>query len=86
MNDHCLETVKSSSTDLLMPTLNGTITFIKMNDIASFVSQQLHFDVPWPLDEFLNEHRTVPESGCRLGRSSLEHFSNLFHVSHDSHS
>lgn len=68
-----------------MTTLHRTIAFVQMHDIAGMVSEQLHLDVTWSLDEFLDKHRAVSESSRGFGRRTIEHLAYFLHLSYDSH-
>ena len=48
--------------DLLMSSLHGAVTLVQVDDIAVVVTQQLHLDVLWSIQEALDEDCTVAES------------------------
>ena len=52
---------------LLVSALHRTITLGKMNGFAMGIGQDLKFDVPRVVQEFLQIDRPVPESRLRLG-------------------
>src|SRR5688572_31021919 len=45
--------------DLLMTTLNGTLTLEEMDDVTEMIGQDLELDMPWLLDEPLDVQRAV---------------------------
>lgn len=68
-----------------MPPLDGAVALVQMHHVARFVAQQLHFDVPRSLDEFLDEHGAIAESSLRLRGSTFEHLSYLLHLPDNAH-
>ena len=72
--------------NLLVSSLDGAVTFIKMNDIAFLVTQNLHFDVLWVLKVFFNENIVNAESFRCFGTRGTELWKKFFFASYDSHS
>lgn len=56
---------------LLVAALYGALALWEENHIAVFVTQHLNFDVPWLLNELLNEHARVTKRCCCLLRSLI---------------
>ena len=54
---------------LLMTSLNGTVSFVQMYDIAVFIPENLNFDVLRLLKIFFNENRRIIKSYLSLCRS-----------------
>ena len=50
--------------DLLMPPLHRAIALEEMHQVAVLVAQQLHFDVPRPADELLDEDIGLPNAAA----------------------
>lgn len=68
-----------------MPTLHGAVALVQVHDIAGVIPEQLDLDVARPLNELLDEHRAVSESGRRFGGRAIEHLADFLHLLHDSH-
>ena len=68
-----------------MSSLHGAIPLIKVNQIAIFVSQDLHFNVFWILYVFLNKNviHTKSFPGFTLGIVELR--DQILLIPHDSH-
>ena len=49
--------------DFLVAALNGTFAFAQVDDIAVLVAEDLDLDVPWRLDELLDEDALVAKTG-----------------------
>ena len=47
--------------DLLVPSLDGTVSLPKANGISAFVGEYLDFDMPWMRDVLLDQHSSVAE-------------------------
>ena len=58
--------------NLLMPPLHGAVAFEEMHEVAVQVAQQLHLDVPSPLDELLDEHRRGAEGRLAFALRTFE--------------
>lgn len=54
---------RSDLDDLLMPSLNGAVSFVQMNDVSIAISEDLHLDVTRSYDVLLEEQRSVAEGG-----------------------
>ena len=51
---------------LLVPTLHRAVTLEEVDEVAVHIAEQLHLDVPRPLDELLDEHARAAEGGLAL--------------------
>ena len=58
--------------DLLMPPLHGAVALEEMHEVAVQVAEQLHLDVPSPLDELLHEHGRRAEGRLALALRTFE--------------
>jgi hypothetical protein len=58
--------------DLLVASLDGTVTLEKMDGVSDRISKDLDFNVSWALEETLDEHSSVPESGFGLADSAFK--------------
>ena len=58
--------------DLLVATLDGTITLEKVDGVACGISKDLDLDVARALKEALDEDSAITESALRLGYSTFE--------------
>jgi len=56
----------------LIASLNGTVSFSKMNNIALIISQYLILDVAWVLDEFLDINPAIPKGLLGFGPCGME--------------
>mmetsp|Transcript_38226 Transcript_38226/g.74046 ORF Transcript_38226/g.74046 Transcript_38226/m.74046 type:complete len:354 (+) Transcript_38226:2589-3650(+) len=72
--------------DFLVTSLDGTVTLEQVDNVPVFVTDDLHLNVPWVLNELLEEHTTVPKSRSRLRGSSDETFRQLILVPAQTHS
>ena len=52
--------------DFLMPALDRAVALEKMHAMAMRVCENLHFDVPWPVQILFQQHLVVAEAGFRL--------------------
>ena len=57
---------------LLMPPLHRAIALEQVHQVAVLVAEQLHFDVPRPLDELFEEDVGAAEGGQRLALGLFE--------------
>ncbi len=57
---------------LLMPALHGAVALPEMDDVAVLVGEDLHFDVPRPLDVLLEIDAGIAKRGFGLGRGLLQ--------------
>lgn len=71
--------------DLLIADLHGTVPLPQMQRAAGAVGEDLHLDVAWPLDPFLEEQRAVAEGLGRLAAAPLEGFRHRSAVFDDAH-
>ena len=60
-----------------MPSLNRTVALIEMNNVAVLVTKDLHFDMSWTFDEFLEEQGAIAKSRLCFRASPLERFRNF---------
>ena len=67
---------------LLVPPLHGTFALEQMHDVSVAVGEDLHLDVPRPLDEALDVERAVAEGRRRLSPRVLHGVGDLIRV-HD---
>ena len=58
--------------DLLVPALDRAVAFVKVNEVAVPVAQDLHFDVLGLADEFFDEDVGHAERGARLAPRLVE--------------
>jgi hypothetical protein len=65
--------------------LHGAVALAQMNDVALAVSQDLKFDVPRPLQEFLHVDLVVAERGARLGLGDADGVQQRGFGVHDAH-
>mmetsp|Transcript_21778 Transcript_21778/g.32094 ORF Transcript_21778/g.32094 Transcript_21778/m.32094 type:complete len:337 (+) Transcript_21778:2420-3430(+) len=71
--------------NLLVPTLNTTITLVQMYDISCSISNDLYLNVTRTVYKLLNENTSVTEGSQGLRGSRVEHISDIFFVSDYSH-
>jgi len=58
--------------NLLMPSLHRTIAFVKMQQVAMMIGQNLHFQVPRPGQVLFQEDGCIAESRSRFALCFLE--------------
>ena len=71
--------------DLLVAALHGAVALKQVYDVAVVVRQDLHFDVPGPLDEALEEDLVVAEGRARLAPTGLDRLVEVGRVVHHPH-
>lgn len=71
--------------DLLVPPLNRAVAFEQMNAISLRISENLNFNVPWPLEEAFDENGAVAEGGLGLTDSSAEGVCEFGLFANDAH-
>lgn len=71
--------------DLLVSSLDRTVTLEEVDAVALSVTQQLDFDVAGSVEESLDEDRSVAEGRLGLGNGSLEPFLEVLLLAYDSH-
>ncbi len=69
-----------------MTPLNGTLALAEMNDIAMRVGHDLNFDMPRVLDEPLDKHAVVAETGPGFIDGGFEPGTHFVFASRDPHS
>ncbi|MNR27640.1 hypothetical protein D3C85_1449210 [compost metagenome] len=57
-----------------------------MYDFPVIISYDLHFDMPWAIDKFLQEYRIVAKSIFRLTTRFKKAFFQLLIIMYDAHS
>ena len=72
--------------DLLMTSLDGAITLVKMNNVAGTITKDLDLNVTGTLNELLHKDGTVTETGQSLTGGRLEEGLDILHVANDTHS
>ena len=75
----------SNLDDLLMATLNGTVTLIEMYDIAVVITENLYFNMLWILNKLLQEDSGVTERRLGLRGCRLESLEKLFLILRNAH-
>ena len=70
---------------LLMPTLHGAVAFEEVDEVAVHIAEQLHLDVPSPLDELLDEHARAAEGGLALPLRAFERHRQFVLAADDPH-
>ena len=70
---------------LLVPTLHRAVTLEEVDEVAVHIAEQLHLDVPRPLDELLDEHARAAEGGLALPLRAFERHSQLVLAADDPH-
>ena len=55
-----------------MASLNGAVTLAEVDDVAMSIREDLHFDVPRPVDEFLHVEPRIAEGRFGLSLGGLE--------------
>jgi hypothetical protein len=68
-----------------MSSLNGTITLVQVNNVSLVVSQKLHFDVLWLVEEAFHKDSSVAKGGLGFGGSSVESIFQTGLFSYNSH-
>ena len=71
--------------DLLMPPLHRAVALEEVHEVAVEVAEQLHLDVPGPLDELLDEHRRAAEGRLALTLGAFERHGQLVFAAHHAH-
>ena len=71
---------------LLVSSLYGTVSLIEMYNIAVLVAEDLHFDVLWLLDVFLDKYIAVSECLDSLVLSAVELRQQVLFLTDDPHS
>ena len=70
---------------LLVTTLNGTFTFIQMNDISILISHDLNFDMMRILNIFFNINRIIAKGCPCFGLRQTESSFHLFFRTYQTH-
>src|ERR1700742_272321 len=70
---------------LLMPPLQRAFALEQRQQIAVAVADDLHFDVPWILDEFFDQHAVVAEGRLGLTLGADHCGGKLARRAHDPH-
>jgi hypothetical protein len=68
-----------------MAALHGAIALAQMNDVALTIGQDLEFDMPRPLQEFLHVDLVVAEGRERLGLGDIDGIEQRGFGVHDAH-
>ena len=76
---------RSAFHDLLVAQLDRTVPFVQVDHRAMGIGEDLHLDVPRPLDELLEEQRAVTEGGGRLTPAALECLGHVLRRVHGAH-
>ena len=71
--------------DLLVAALHGTVALEQVDGVALRVREELHLDVPRPLEEPLDEYGAIAEGGLRLRDGALEGSLEVGLFAHDTH-
>src|SRR6185503_7816111 len=70
---------------LLVALLHRAIALPQVDDVALAIAQHLDLDVPWALNELLEEHAAVAEGGARLALAAGERLAHLGRAFDDAH-
>ena len=71
--------------DLLVTSLDGTVTLAQVYDVAVVVAQYLHFDVLRPFDVFLDKDIVDSKSFCSFTLGAFELHRQFFLAADDTH-
>src|SRR5581483_9748666 len=71
--------------ELLVPALNGAVTFAEVNDVTVLVPEDLELDVARPVEVFFDVHIGVVERGERLRARRRERLRELVRIAGDAH-
>ncbi len=71
--------------NLLVASLDGAVTFVKVNDVAFLVAENLHFDVLRVFEVFFDKYVVDAECLRCFGTCGTELWKELFFASNDSH-
>src|SRR5262249_26921916 len=63
--------------ELLMSALQRAVALAEMDDIAAAVAEQLHLDMPRPVEKALEIDRIVAKPGARLGLCQRQHLGKV---------
>lgn len=76
---------RSFFNDLLMASLDWTVSFVKMNVVFHHVTKHLNFDMSWLSDVLFNQHSVIAERLKRLSFAWFQGFLEILFLSDDSH-
>jgi hypothetical protein len=71
--------------DLLVSSLDGAISLVKIDIVAMHISEDLHFDMPWLLNVLFNEHMVVTKTLHAFSLGSVQLIKELGLLHNDSH-
>jgi hypothetical protein len=71
--------------NLLMPSLNRAISFIKIHVISMLISEDLDFNMSWLADVFLNNNMIIIKTLHCFSLCSIKLISEFTFIHNDSH-
>ena len=71
---------------LLMPPLHGAVALEEVHQPPMLVAEELHFDVPGPLDEFFDKHTRTAEGCLAFALRALQRHGEFVLATHNAHS
>ena len=68
-----------------MASLQCALTFAQMDDVAVGIREDLHLDMPWPIDKSLDQQGVVGEGPARRTACARDRLDDLAGLADDDH-